>query len=450
MIFCICIPIHAGAEADSYFEYTTEGNTAVITGLKPEAKGLASLEIPYNIDGFTVEKTGYMNYYGTQVQVGQIKANNKISVVVNGKKMVFDQEPVILNNRVLVPLRAIFEELGATVTWRDDTKTVIATKDNLKIVLQINNDVMLVNDKQYNLDVPAQLINSRTFVPIRAVSEALNAEVKWDNDTKTVYINTVKEMSLSLSNGKKVVTGWDVSELIEELGIPNRKEVSIYGLEWYVYNSDYKNFVMVAVDEGKVCGFYTNSKGFSLSNGLYYGCSYDKSLEKQSGVYIKAYVDKLNGNTYHAVLVSLADNSINIDTTSKEFIHVQSLENFDATNAFRANYGLEPLIWDEHAAIAAQRHSQDMADNNYFSHISLDGRSPIDRYLDIKKVSWIQFGENIYAGRAYGIDSFNGWINSEGHRAAILSKVLKYLGVGGGFNSDSTYGYYMTQLFITY
>ena len=78
------------------------------------------------------------------------------------------------------------------------------------------------------------------------------------------------------------------------MGLPNRKEISIYGLEWYVYNpADYRNFVMVAVDSGKV-RLYTNSKGFSLSNGLYYGCPYDINLERQGGAYIIAYVDIYN------------------------------------------------------------------------------------------------------------------------------------------------------------
>jgi len=617
MIFYICMPINVHSQTDSYLEYTTEGNTAVITGLKPDARarGLTALEIPSVIDGFTVvglgeeafsykyfdsitipdtvESIGYMCFFGTGVKEGQKihipksvkeigtyafsymkgveaflvdpknpyntsldgvlfskdrkkllnyplskkdvvyflpvetellyctcfgnctnlkklviqnnivtrmgytffgcdmtlygdrdcytrlwmdeltdqfkygkvkyggtevyndfsqddESDNKITVVINGRKMVFDQEPVIFNNRLLVPLRAIFEELGASVTWNNSTKTAIATKDDLKIVLQIDNDEMLVNDKVYILDAPAQSINSRTFVPLRAVSEALGAEVNWDNNTKTIYIDTSEELSLSLSNGKTVVIGWDIDELIDEMGLPNRKEISIYGLEWYVYNGDYRNFVMVAVDSGKVCGFYTNSKGFSLSNGLYYGCPYDINLERQGGAYIIAYVDIYNENTYHAVLVTSADYSLNTVTRSKEFIHIQSLENFDATNAFRANYGLEPLIWDEYAADAAQRHSQDMADNDYFSHTSLDGRSGIDRYLDIKKVSWRQWGENISAGRMYGVDSFDGWVNSEGHRRNILNKNYKYLGIGGGYNSNSYYNSYMTQFFITY
>ena len=91
-----------------------------------------------------------------------------------------------------------------------------------------------------------------------------------------------------------------------------------------------------------------------------------------------------------------------------------------------------------------------MADNDYFSHTSLDGRSGIDRYLDIKKVSWRQWGENISAGRMYGVDSFDGWVNSEGHRRNILNKNYKYLGIGGGYNSNSYYNSYMTQFFITY
>ena len=116
------------------------------------------------------------------------KDPNEITVIVNGKVVVFDQTPIISEGRTLVPLRAIFEALNATVQWDDATKTVNAIRGETKISLQIGSTNMYVGSKVKVLDVPAQIINSRTLVPVRAISEAFGCTVGWDGNTKTVTI----------------------------------------------------------------------------------------------------------------------------------------------------------------------------------------------------------------------------------------------------------------------
>ncbi len=113
---------------------------------------------------------------------------NGITVTINDKKIEFDQEPITINDRTMVPLRAIFEELGAVVDWDDATQTVTATKNDVTIQLTINDSVMLVNGKSVTLDSPACLVNSRTLVPVRAISEAFHCQVDWQEETKTVLI----------------------------------------------------------------------------------------------------------------------------------------------------------------------------------------------------------------------------------------------------------------------
>lgn len=114
--------------------------------------------------------------------------NSTIKVVINGKSVVFDQPPVSENGRTLVPLRAIFEALGAEVLWDGNTQTVTSTKGGTKISLQLGSTQMYVNGSVVTLDVPAKVINSRTLVPVRAVSEAFGCDVDWDGNTQTVYI----------------------------------------------------------------------------------------------------------------------------------------------------------------------------------------------------------------------------------------------------------------------
>ena len=113
-----------------------------------------------------------------------------ITVILDGEKLDFDVEPIIEDGRTLVPMRVIFEELGAEVDWDNDTFTAIGVKDDVTVKISIDNSVMLKNDEKVILDVPARLINGRTLVPARAVSEALGATVEWNHDTWTVEITS--------------------------------------------------------------------------------------------------------------------------------------------------------------------------------------------------------------------------------------------------------------------
>ncbi len=115
--------------------------------------------------------------------------NSTVTVKVNQKSLVFDQNPIVINGRTLVPLRAIFEEIGATVGWDGATSTVTATMGDISISLKIGSDQLYVNGTAKKLDVPATIVNERTLVPARAVSEALNCNVDWDGATNTVLIS---------------------------------------------------------------------------------------------------------------------------------------------------------------------------------------------------------------------------------------------------------------------
>ncbi len=117
-------------------------------------------------------------------------ANDNIIVKLDDKELVFDQNPVIVNGRTMVPLRVIFESLGATIEWDGATQTVTATKGDIKVIVQVNNNIMLKNQEQITLDVAPQIIGSRTLVPARAISESFNCNVAWDGDISLVKITT--------------------------------------------------------------------------------------------------------------------------------------------------------------------------------------------------------------------------------------------------------------------
>lgn len=117
-------------------------------------------------------------------------ATENVKVVLDGQPIEFDVPAQIINGRTMVPMRVIFEKLGATVDWNNDTQTVISTRNGTTISLTINNSTMFVNGKGIMLDSPACLVDGRTLVPVRAISEAFDIKVKWEDVIQTVLLST--------------------------------------------------------------------------------------------------------------------------------------------------------------------------------------------------------------------------------------------------------------------
>ena len=115
-------------------------------------------------------------------------ASGKVKVFLNGRQLGFDVNPEVVEGRVLVPMRSIFEHLGAGVEWDRDTRTVTAIKGDTTLKIAIGQKTALKNGETIPLDVPAILIRGRTMVPLRLVSEALGARVEWDEKSRSVYI----------------------------------------------------------------------------------------------------------------------------------------------------------------------------------------------------------------------------------------------------------------------
>ncbi len=116
-----------------------------------------------------------------------------VTVTVDGNTLQFPlQDPIIIDGRALVPMRTIFEALGADVQWIDENgvQSIVASTDSTTINMTIDSDKFYVNGEEKTLDVPAQLINDKTLVPIRAVSESLGCSADWDEETRTVIIKS--------------------------------------------------------------------------------------------------------------------------------------------------------------------------------------------------------------------------------------------------------------------
>ncbi len=132
-------------------------------------------------------------FMASTATMGVYATNGSIGLTINGKVVKLDQPPVSENGRTLVPLRAIFESLGAQVQWDNATQTITGTKGNVTIKLTIGSKTASINGIQITLDVPAKVINGRTLVPTRFVAENLGAIVEWDSANKMVKITAKPE-----------------------------------------------------------------------------------------------------------------------------------------------------------------------------------------------------------------------------------------------------------------
>ena len=124
-----------------------------------------------------------------KIETPKPQAPTEITVMVNGKKVAFDAKPLNESGRVLVPVRAILEALGAKLDWDAKAQTVTATKSNSKVVLTIGKTTATKDGKSIKLDVPAKIVTGgRAVVPVRFISEAFGAKVDWNATTQTITI----------------------------------------------------------------------------------------------------------------------------------------------------------------------------------------------------------------------------------------------------------------------
>ena len=115
-----------------------------------------------------------------------------MTVYLDGKKIGFDRLPISEEGRMLVPLRAIFEALGAEITWDGDTQTVTAVKDGTTISLPLGDKNATKNGETIELEVPAKSVGGRTFVPVRFIADSFGVEVGWNDAMKQVILTSAR------------------------------------------------------------------------------------------------------------------------------------------------------------------------------------------------------------------------------------------------------------------
>lgn len=114
----------------------------------------------------------------------------EVTIFLNSAELKSDVAPVFINDRILVPVRVIFEALGAEVSWDAENLTASGKRTGIEVKMPIDSKTYTRNGKEIELDVPATLIDGRTMVPVRAVAESFNCTVDWVEEFNAVSIVT--------------------------------------------------------------------------------------------------------------------------------------------------------------------------------------------------------------------------------------------------------------------
>lgn len=218
--------------------------------------------------------------------------NTTIGIVIDGERLNLDTPPMIVNDRTLVPLRGVFEKLGATVDWNKETGQAIIKNDAMEVLIAPGLQSALMNGRIKPLDSPSTIAHERLLIPIRFVAESLGHDVRWSSETKTVIITT--KTTVPPKEEKALPT------------IGNREAF----VDLLKYNSDLHRYVGARF--GQIELFDTPSEAFT-TDGAPETAKAETSTERSgtnnqvSGV-DEGDVVKTNGN----IIATISDNTVHL------------------------------------------------------------------------------------------------------------------------------------------
>ncbi|MBD1380957.1 CAP domain-containing protein [Metabacillus arenae] len=336
------------------------------------------------------------------------------------------------------------------------------------------------------------LIIFGTYTVFIQFSPDENAQQKQQSQSEEedVQIASEKgEQDLDLpEDGLLALIGESSDSIKTRLGEPSRVDPSAYDFDWWIYNKNADQYVQIGVKKGKVVSVYANGfdtkvKPFKIGQSIsdiykittitpnisieYEGNSYRFEFSEQDmntrptiklgQAYVQLYIDKFDG-TLSSIRASDVETFVMqrqyevvyrgelikpSEKTREEWMEIEEgaeRQILDITNVIRKKHDLPSVEWDEETANVAYKHSEDMNANSYFSHESPSQGTLADR-LDRGQVTYQMAGENIAAQYTDGIAAVEGWLNSKGHREALLNQDFTHLGVG-------VYETHYTQNFI--
>lgn len=185
----------------------TSGDEAAIASLKEQLEALKTEQGVYKVqmkekitqmqkvmkDKYTVEELEQLKIVSESLNsLENVEAVPVENILVGKGNLKFDTPPVIKNGRTLIPVRAISEAMGATVEYNDEEKIVTITKGDKIIIFNLLENKAYVGENEVEIDVPAEVMNNRTMVPLRFIAENLELTVEYDTETQTIQVIEVQ------------------------------------------------------------------------------------------------------------------------------------------------------------------------------------------------------------------------------------------------------------------
>lgn len=255
--------------------------------------------------------------------------STEVTIYVEGEMKSYDPTARIMDGRTMVPLRAIAEQLGATVGWNHTEETVTLMKDGKKIMLSIGSVAAMYDQDSFTLDTPPIIIEDRTFVPLRFIGESFDAGVYWDNATRSVHVNS----SDGSNQENEPASAYFDDAFLDMAGNGNLKGCS-YSLEDEVTAS------MIIDEQGEPQEEIAIGGSYQLS---YSTCSYHVD-----------YIEYHNGNYDNAELYSLRHNAEDIDATPAQVKKQLGEPLSEGTNELNDNWTLVYLADEYKVFISAE------------------------------------------------------------------------------------------------
>ena len=335
--------------------------------------------------------------------------------------------------RLIFILIIVFITYFSKPLWEDTAEKIIPSTIKDPVINVINTSKNYINNN-FSLD---KLNKELNFIFSSSENSSLNS-----NDTKEnqVELNPPKKNLFSINNIELNDSKKDVEDTFGE---PKRSSLNEYNSKWNTYHNDYKEFIMVSYDENnKVTGLFTNQDLINSSTKITLGSSKEivreeigtpESIIRKGGVnyelannetydlfqndqsYITVFYDKHSNYTVSAIQI-INKNMENKKETlfpdpSDELNKGFKYQLFDLTNATRVKHDLPILDWDEKISKTAEKHSLDMAENQYFSHTNLNGKTISER-MEEDNINFLSAGENLAFGQFSSIFAHQGLMNS--------------------------------------
>lgn len=326
-------------------------------------------------------------------------AQSPIKLVIDGKEVSDGPEAFIKNDRTLVPLRVIAEELDAEVTWDNISRTVHISKEDLHVVLSIDSNLIeytIDNETIYNLSDVAPLIKEdRTFVPIRLVSNALGVGINWDNTKRTVIINSSEVSEIesffdikisSVKPGQAITGTTSLNTQLKDIPKGAAK------IKYLLLNSDTKKGFVIATGSDVTSTYEWKPSMEDNGNKILVSAIYDSNDKFLAGDAIPVKIGivpeiKLTGLT-EGELVTAGSVPLGTDLNFSAAYVKYEIINPD-TDAYYISSGLDPLggftmipVMEDNGNMSLRVIAYDMSGKAYYGdyvNVNVD----VNRYINL-------------------------------------------------------------------